>query len=89
MRRDSRSADGGSWDPVGFLHGGCGFSTLFNRPSYQRDVVPASLPPGRGGGPYSVRTFNQDSSLTTTPGWDDVTGIGVPTPNDLTSLKGR
>ncbi len=27
---------------------------------------------------YSVRTFNQDSSLTVTPGWDDVTGIGAP-----------
>ena len=28
---------------------------------------------------YSVRTFNQDSSLTTLPGWDDVTGVGTPT----------
>jgi subtilase family serine protease len=27
---------------------------------------------------YSVRTFNQDSSLTTGPGWDDVTGLGSP-----------
>jgi subtilase family serine protease len=27
---------------------------------------------------YSVRTFDQDSSLTTGPGWDDVTGIGTP-----------
>jgi subtilase family serine protease len=25
----------------------------------------------------SVRTFNQDSSLTTAPGWDDVTGVGT------------
>jgi subtilase family serine protease len=33
-----------------------------------------------GGILYSVRTFNQDSSLTVTPGWDDVTGIGVPSP---------
>ncbi len=31
-----------------------------------------------GGLLYSVRTFNQDSSLTVTPGWDDVTGIGAP-----------
>lgn len=29
---------------------------------------------------YAVRTFGQDSTLTTTTGWDDVTGIGVPTP---------
>ncbi|PZS17440.1 MAG: serine protease [Pseudonocardiales bacterium] len=27
---------------------------------------------------YSVRTFNQDSSLTTNPGWDNVTGVGSP-----------
>jgi subtilase family serine protease len=27
---------------------------------------------------YSVRTFDQDSSLTTGPGWDDVTGVGSP-----------
>jgi subtilase family serine protease len=33
---------------------------------------------------YSVRTFNQDSSLAVAPGWDDVTGIGVPKPSWLT-----
>lgn len=27
---------------------------------------------------YSVRTFNQDSSLSVAPGWDDVTGLGSP-----------
>ena len=32
-----------------------------------------------GGTRYSVRTFDQDSSLTTGPGWDDVTGVGAPT----------
>jgi subtilase family serine protease len=32
-----------------------------------------------GGIRYSVRTFNQDSSLTTGPGWDDVTGVGSVT----------
>jgi subtilase family serine protease len=30
---------------------------------------------------YSIRTFNQDSSLKVTKGWDDVTGIGVPSPS--------
>jgi subtilase family serine protease len=29
-----------------------------------------------GGLIYSVRTFDQDSSLTTGPGWDNVTGVG-------------
>ena len=28
---------------------------------------------------YSLRTFDQDSSLVTKKGWDDVTGIGTPT----------
>ena len=28
---------------------------------------------------YSVRTFDQDSSLTTDRGWDDVTGVGSVT----------
>ena len=34
---------------------------------------------------YSVRTFDQDSSLTTGPGWDDVTGIGSPNEGYLMS----
>ena len=32
-----------------------------------------------GGIRYTVRTFNQDSSLTTGTGWDDVSGVGSPT----------
>jgi subtilase family serine protease len=32
-----------------------------------------------GGIRYSVRTFNQDSSLATGKGWDNVTGVGSPT----------
>ena len=35
---------------------------------------------------YSVRTFNQDSSLTTGPGWDDVTGVGTPNSVFLTAF---
>ncbi|QNK81380.1 protease pro-enzyme activation domain-containing protein [Nakamurella sp. PAMC28650] len=40
-----------------------------------------------GGLLYSIRTFNQDSSLTTVPGWDDVTGVGVPNTGWLTSIS--
>ena len=40
-----------------------------------------------GGLVYSVRTFDQDSSLTTVKGWDDVTGVGVPNAGWLTSVK--
>ena len=35
---------------------------------------------------YSVRTFDDDSSLTTTKGWDDVTGVGMPTQAFLSAL---
>jgi subtilase family serine protease len=34
---------------------------------------------------YSVRTFDQDTSLTVTPGWDDVTGLGTPNSGWLTA----
>ena len=34
---------------------------------------------------YSVRTFDQDSSLTVGPGWDDVTGLGSPNAGWLTA----
>lgn len=33
-----------------------------------------------------VRTFNQNSSLTTVAGWDDTTGLGVPSSKFLTSV---
>jgi subtilase family serine protease len=39
-----------------------------------------------GGLAYSVRTFNQDSSLSISTGWDDVTGVGSPNPGWLTSV---
>jgi subtilase family serine protease len=35
---------------------------------------------------YSVRTLGTDSSLSTTKGWDDVTGVGQPTQAFLTAL---
>jgi subtilase family serine protease len=40
-----------------------------------------------GGLVYSVRTFNQDSSLKTTKGYDLVTGLGSPNPGWLTAIK--
>lgn len=35
---------------------------------------------------YSVRTFNQDSSLSVGTGWDDVTGLGSPNAGWLTAI---
>jgi subtilase family serine protease len=39
-----------------------------------------------GGLLYSVRTFNQDSSLKVTNGWDNVTGVGSPNSGWLTAI---
>jgi subtilase family serine protease len=36
---------------------------------------------------YRLRTFDQDLSLQTTPGWDDVTGVGTPTSSFISTLS--
>jgi subtilase family serine protease len=51
------------------------------RADYANSVDPS------GGIRYSVRTFDQDSSLVVTPGWDDVTGLGSPNAGWLTSVS--
>jgi len=38
---------------------------------------------------YTVRTFNHDSSLKVTSGWDDVTGVGSPNSKWVTSVPPR
>jgi subtilase family serine protease len=40
-----------------------------------------------GGLRYSLRTFNQTLSLHTTPGYDDVTGLGTPNSSFIDALK--
>ncbi|HEY1330401.1 MAG TPA: S53 family peptidase [Actinomycetota bacterium] len=52
------------------------------RPDFVNGVDPSD------GIVYSVRTFDQDSSLFTAPGWDDVTGIGSPNSNYPSALAG-
>jgi subtilase family serine protease len=37
---------------------------------------------------FTVRTFDQDSSLTTNGGWDDVAGVGAPTARYVQLLTG-
>ncbi len=44
------------------------------RADYVNGVSPAN------GLTYSVRSFDDDTSLQTTTGWDDVTGVGSPSP---------
>ena len=36
---------------------------------------------------YRLRTFDQGLSLKTTPGWDDITGLGTPTPAFIGALS--
>ena len=40
-----------------------------------------------GGLRYTVRTFNEDSSLQIAKGWDDVTGVGSPNSAWITSVS--
>ncbi len=40
-----------------------------------------------GGLRYTVRTFNEDSSLQIAKGWDDVTGVGSPNSKWITSVS--
>ncbi len=51
------------------------------RPDYANGLTPAD------GILYSIRTFNQDSSLVTKAGWDDVTGVGTPNTGFLNSFS--
>ncbi|HEY8673939.1 MAG TPA: S53 family peptidase [Candidatus Dormibacteraeota bacterium] len=50
------------------------------RPGYVDGVDP------KAGIVYSVRTFDQDASLRTGPGWDTVTGVGTPNAAFLTGF---
>ena len=53
------------------------------RPDYANSVDPS------GGVLYTVRTFDQDSTLSVAKGWDDVTGVGTPSAGYLTSLTAQ
>ena len=69
-------------------------------PAAIRDVTSVSQPAGNvradfangvdasGGMVYSVRTFDQDSSLATEPGYDQVTGVGAPAHGFATAIAG-
>lgn len=79
----------GLLNPTIYSQAKTSFTDVAGTPPTQGAVRPDfanSLDPS-GGILYSVRTFDQDSSLTVTPGWDDVTGVGVPSPAWLTSVK--
>ena len=59
--------------------------------THQGDIANARADNANGvnaddGTVFSVRTFDEDTSLTTTRGWDDVTGVGAPTSKYLDEI---
>jgi len=64
------------------------FTDVKGKPKAEGDVRVdfANGVDGTGGLLYSVRTFNQDSTLTVNKGWDDVTGLGSGSPAWITAL---
>jgi subtilase family serine protease len=71
-----------------------GSSTFYDASSHQPDagnvrVDYANGYNADGGLLYSVRTFDQDSSLTTDKGWDDVTGVGTVTGRYIARVAGH
>jgi subtilase family serine protease len=68
-----------------------GDNSAFYDVIHQGDVANARADNANGvnaddGTVFSVRTFDQDSSLKTTRGWDDVTGVGAPTSKYLDEI---
>jgi subtilase family serine protease len=85
----SAGGDGvGLLNPVIYAHRGA-FTDVAGSPPDAGNVRAdyANGVDASGGVLYSVRTFNQDSSLATTPGYDPVTGVGVPNTGWLTALN--
>jgi subtilase family serine protease len=89
-------ADQAAGHPHGFVNpllyslaGSAAFTDIVDPPStvavvrtnYNNNVDPS------GGLNYRLRTMNQTLSLDTTPGYDDVTGLGTPTSSFLGALN--
>ena len=68
---------GKSWTPVGFLYGaGGGFSALFNRPDYQKGVVPCVIPAGAGAAPDVAMDADPTTGMLVGPD-PDIPGWGA------------
>jgi subtilase family serine protease len=78
----------GLLNPVIYAHGGA-FTDVAGSPPDAGNVRAdfANSVDDSAGIVYSVRTFNQDSSLELTSGYDLVTGIGVPNTGWLTAIS--
>src|SRR5439155_26639648 len=91
MQADATEAAGGR---LGFANpaiyqlardGGAAYNDVLpNRGAVVRNDFADNID-GKNGFRYSVRTFDDDSSLWTAEGWDPVTGIGTPNATYITS----
>ncbi|HVH63465.1 MAG TPA: serine protease, partial [Candidatus Dormibacteraeota bacterium] len=75
-------------NPVFYANSGA-FTDIVN-PSSTVAVVRSNFVNGVdsiNGTVYRLRTMNQTLSLHTTPGWDDVTGMGTPNSSFLSALS--
>src|SRR5215469_1185912 len=78
-------------NPLLYSHAGTSAFTDVVSPSSTVAMVRVDYVNGvdaSGGTTTSLRTANQTLSLATTPGWDDVTGLGTPTAALLSALAG-
>ena len=71
-----------------------GASSFYDSKATQRDAGNARVDyvnssNADDGVTYSVRTFDQDSSLTTAKAWDDVTGVGTVTARYIRQVAGE
>ena len=79
----------GLLNPTIYANAGSGAFTDVSSPGPDAGNVRVDYADGldaSGGLLYSVRTFDQDTSLDVGPGWDDVTGLGSPNSGWLTAV---
>ena len=79
----------GLLNPTIYANAGTGVFTDVTGPGPDAGNVRVDFANGldaSGGLLYSVRTFDQDTSLDVNPGWDDVTGLGSPNTGWLTAV---
>ena len=81
--------------PIGFAnpaiyarYGTPAFHDITSQPPGPPAMPDAVLPAGTGGSPQPMlETFGMDDGLATTPGYDDVTGVGTPAPEYFTASR--
>jgi subtilase family serine protease len=91
LQADAQQAAGG---PIGFAnpliyarYGSAAFHDITGQPPGAPAEPDAVLSDGTGAGQPLLETFGQDEGLATTPGYDDVTGVGTPAPGYFAAYR--